>query len=145
MRKTFERCVRSVKKTVRARKGSNKKSAAIAICTKSVLQKRGRTMKSFRKGRLITQRKLRRGGVPGVPGTGSKNAPVSRLQQVQQGFNAIQEKRTSAVRDAQKAMDTAAKSESAIADLEYNDAEKQLDKASKLAGLDKPRYAPASA
>lgn len=52
----FNRCVKSVKKTVRARKGSTKESAAIAICTKSVLQTRGRTMKSYSRKRLITQK-----------------------------------------------------------------------------------------
>jgi len=50
----FNRCVKSVKKTVRAR---NKESAAIAICTKSVLHTRGRTMKSYSRKRLITQKK----------------------------------------------------------------------------------------
>lgn len=59
----FDRCVKSVKKTVRARKGSNKESAAIAICTKSVLQKRGRTLKRYSRKRLITQKKLRGGDV----------------------------------------------------------------------------------
>jgi len=62
----FSRCVKSVKKTVRARKGSNKESAAIAICTKSVLQKRGRTLKKYRRGRLITQKKFRGGAPPQV-------------------------------------------------------------------------------
>ena len=57
----FNRCVKSVRKTVKARRGSNKESAAIAICTTSVLQKRGRTMKRYRKGRLTTQRKFRGG------------------------------------------------------------------------------------
>lgn len=52
----FDRCVKSVRKTVKARKGSNKESAAIAICTKSVLQTRGRTIKSYRKGKLRTQK-----------------------------------------------------------------------------------------
>lgn len=60
----FNTCVKSVRRTVKARKGSNKESAAIAICTKSVLQKRGRTLKRYRKGRLTTQRKLR-GGILG--------------------------------------------------------------------------------
>jgi hypothetical protein len=49
----FDRCVKSVRKTVKAR---NKESAAIGICTKSVLQTRGRTMKRYRKGRLTTQK-----------------------------------------------------------------------------------------
>jgi hypothetical protein len=51
---------------VRARKGSNKESAAIAICTKSVLHKRGRTLKKYSKGRLITQRKFRGGAPPQI-------------------------------------------------------------------------------
>lgn len=59
--KTFNRCVKAVRKTVKARKGSTKESAAIAICTKSVLQTRGKTMKRYRKSRLTTQRKLRGG------------------------------------------------------------------------------------
>lgn len=58
---TFNRCVKSVRKTVKARKGSSKESAAIAICTKSVLHTRGKTMKRYRKGRLITQKKFRGG------------------------------------------------------------------------------------
>jgi hypothetical protein len=58
----FNRCVKSVRSTVRARKGSNKESAAIAICTTSVLHPRGRTIKRYRKKRLVTQRKFRGGG-----------------------------------------------------------------------------------
>lgn len=58
---TFNRCVKSVRKTVRARKGSTRESAAIAICTKSVLQTRGKTLKRYRKGRLVTQKKFRGG------------------------------------------------------------------------------------
>ncbi len=54
---TFNRCVKSVRKTVKTRKGSTKESAAIAICTTSVLYPRGRTMKRYRKGRLVTQRR----------------------------------------------------------------------------------------
>ena len=49
----FDRCIKSVRKTVKAR---NKESAAIGICTKSVLQTRGRTLKRYRKGRLTTQK-----------------------------------------------------------------------------------------
>ena len=60
----FNRCVKAVKRTVRARKGSTKESAAIAICTKSVLQTRGKTLKSYRKGKLITQKKFQ-GGAEG--------------------------------------------------------------------------------
>lgn len=61
---TFNRCVKAVRTTVKARKGSNKESAAIAICTKSVLHTRGKTMKRYRKGRLITQKKFRGGCGP---------------------------------------------------------------------------------
>ena len=61
MSKKFDRCVKSVRKTVKARKGSNKESAAIAICTTTLLHPRGRTLKTYNKGRLITQKK-RRGG-----------------------------------------------------------------------------------
>lgn len=55
--KTFSSCVKAVRKTVKARKGSNPESAAIAICTKSVLFPRGRTIKRYRKGRLLTQKR----------------------------------------------------------------------------------------
>lgn len=44
-------CVKKVRKTVRLRSGRGaaaKESAAIAICTKSVLQTRGRTLKRVR-------------------------------------------------------------------------------------------------
>jgi hypothetical protein len=49
----FERCVKKVKKTM-------KEGPAIAICTKSVLWKRGLTLKRYKKGRVTTQKKLRR-------------------------------------------------------------------------------------
>ena len=62
LRSKFDRCVKSVKKTVKARKGSSKESAAIGICTTSVLHPRGRTIKRYRKGRLTTQKKFRGGG-----------------------------------------------------------------------------------
>jgi hypothetical protein len=55
----FNRCVKSVRSTVTARKGSTKEGAAIAICTTSVLYPRGRTLKRYRKGRLVTQRRRR--------------------------------------------------------------------------------------
>jgi len=55
--KRFGSCVKAVRKTVKARKGSNPESAAIAICTKSVLFPRGRTIKRYRKGRLLTQKR----------------------------------------------------------------------------------------
>lgn len=55
--KKFNKCVKSVRKTVKARKGSNKESAAIAICTTTILHPRKRTIKRYRKGRLVTQRR----------------------------------------------------------------------------------------
>ncbi len=61
LRTKFNHCVKAVRKTVKARKGSNKESAAIAICTKTVLHPRGRTLKRYRKGRLLTQKKMRGG------------------------------------------------------------------------------------
>ena len=59
----FCSCIKSVKKTLKLRKGSGRgdearERAAIAICVKSVLQSRGRTLKKFncRKGpKLFTQ------------------------------------------------------------------------------------------
>ena len=49
----FCRCVKKVAKTVKVRKGSardssGKESAAIAICVKSVLGSRGRTLRKVR-------------------------------------------------------------------------------------------------
>ena len=68
LKRKFTRCVKSVRKTIRARKGSTKESAAIAICTKSVLQTRGRTIKRYTRKRLVTQKKFRGGlTIPGLP------------------------------------------------------------------------------
>ena len=53
----FDRCVKRVSKSVVARKGSTKESAAIAICTKTILFPRGRTLKRYRKGKLTTQKR----------------------------------------------------------------------------------------
>ena len=55
--KRFGSCVKAVRKTVKARKGSSAESAAIAICTTSILYPRGRTIKRYRKGRLLTQKR----------------------------------------------------------------------------------------
>jgi hypothetical protein len=55
--KKFGSCVKAVRKTVKARKGSNPESAAIAICTTTLLHPRGRTIKRYRKGRLLTQKR----------------------------------------------------------------------------------------
>ena len=145
----FERCVRSVKKTVRARKGSNKKSAAIAICTKSVLQKRGRTMKSYRKGRLVTQKKFR-GGLKPIPGMPLAKAtslvsalPVKATQGLQQSVLAkvnaetvrIISARKADVRKAANQLDTALKNEGNVenGDLEVESARDTLKEVQALA------------
>ena len=54
----FCHCVKSVRKTVRAPL-KTRESAAIGICTKSVLQTRGKTLRKFsckKKVKLSTQR-----------------------------------------------------------------------------------------
>ena len=60
-------CIKAVRKTVKVRPGnakgtSGKEQAAIAICVKSVLQSKGRTLKKFKcrktkktKAKLVTQ------------------------------------------------------------------------------------------
>ena len=63
--KDFCHCVKKVRQTIKLRRGqSTKLSAAIAICTKSVLQSRGLTLKKVRCGPsgpkkqlLLTQKK----------------------------------------------------------------------------------------
>uniref|UniRef100_A0A6C0JUV3 Uncharacterized protein n=1 Tax=viral metagenome TaxID=1070528 RepID=A0A6C0JUV3_9ZZZZ len=59
--KRFCKCIKAVRKTVKVRRGSTKEQAAIAICTKTILQSRGRTLKRFscKKGpKLKTQKAL---------------------------------------------------------------------------------------
>ena len=54
------KCIKKVRKTVKARPGSSKEQAAIAICVKSVVQTKRRTLKRFKCGRkpkLSTQRR----------------------------------------------------------------------------------------
>jgi len=64
--KRFCRCIKKVRKTLKARKGSSKESGAIGVCVKSVLQRKleptGRTLFKFhcktrkgKKGRVLTQ------------------------------------------------------------------------------------------
>jgi hypothetical protein len=60
--KRFCGCVKRVRRTVRGRAGSSKEGAAIAICTKSVLQTQGKTLRKFKclgGVKLETQRKKR--------------------------------------------------------------------------------------
>jgi hypothetical protein len=46
--KTYCNCIKKVRRTIKPRKSTNtKEQSAIAICTKSVLQTRGRTLKRF--------------------------------------------------------------------------------------------------
>jgi len=61
----FCKCIKAVRKTVKLRPGSGrgpaaKEGAAIAICTKSILQTRGKTLRKIRckngKPRLLTKR-----------------------------------------------------------------------------------------
>ena len=57
----FCKCVKKVRRTVRLRRGSGdtaRESAAIAICTKSVLRTRGKTLRKFScKKRLLLETK----------------------------------------------------------------------------------------
>ena len=55
--KTFCKCIKSVRKTLKSR---TKEQGAIAVCVKSVLQTRGKTIKKFtcgKKPRLVTQKR----------------------------------------------------------------------------------------
>jgi len=71
--KRFCRCIKKVRKTLKARKGQSKESGAIGVCVKSVLQRKleptGRTLFKFHcktrrgaKGRVITQPMKQKGG-----------------------------------------------------------------------------------
>lgn len=55
--KSFCNCIKSVRRYVKPIKG-NKEQAAIAICTKSVLQSKKKTLKKFkcRNNKLYTQK-----------------------------------------------------------------------------------------
>lgn len=57
--KKFCKCIKKVRRTFKPKKGTSEQ-AAIAVCTKSVLQSRGKTLKKFscRNGKLITQKML---------------------------------------------------------------------------------------
>ena len=63
--KTFCRCIKHVRRTVKGVRGSSslvkKEAAAIAICVKSVLGSRGKTLKRFKCGskpQLSTQKPI---------------------------------------------------------------------------------------
>lgn len=61
----FTSCVKSVSKRIKPRSGSSSEAAAIAICTKTILFPRKRTIKRFSmvkgKPRLVTQKRKLRG------------------------------------------------------------------------------------
>ncbi len=59
----FCSCVKKVKKTLKARPGSTKESGAIAICTKSVLQTKGRTIRKVRCRDKVLETQPMKGGV----------------------------------------------------------------------------------
>jgi hypothetical protein len=54
----FCRCIKKVSKKIKPRSGT-KEQAGIAICIKSVLQTKGKTLRKFkcRNGKLFTQKK----------------------------------------------------------------------------------------
>ena len=58
--KKFCKCIKAVRKTIKAREGSTAEQGAIAVCVKSMLHRKKRTIKKFKcgpKARLITQRR----------------------------------------------------------------------------------------
>lgn len=64
------KCIKSVRKTIKARPGISKEKGAIAICVKSIVQTKRRTLKKFKCGkkpRLVTQKRKRVGGATHVP------------------------------------------------------------------------------
>ena len=76
-------CIKQVRQTVKTRKGSprgiaGKGQAAIAICVKSVLQTRGRTLKKFRCRAPEGAKGAR--GAKGTKGTKSTKGPILETQ-----------------------------------------------------------------
>jgi tRNA A-37 threonylcarbamoyl transferase component Bud32 len=67
----FCKCIKSVRKTVKARKGSTAEGAAIAICTKSVLQRKRRTLRKVRCRDHVLLTQPMKGGVLLGAGTGA--------------------------------------------------------------------------
>jgi len=58
----FCRCIKKVKKTIRIRPGSTKEQGAIAVCTKSILQRRGRTLRKVQCRKHMLQTQPMKGG-----------------------------------------------------------------------------------
>lgn len=95
-------------------------------------------MKSYRRGRLITQKKFRGGlNIPGV--VSGKNIPVSQLQEAQKGFRDIQASRMADVKKAEAELRQELAGDGSMADY----AAKDVAKAKELAGLTKINYTPA--
>jgi len=65
---TFCRCVKKVKKTLKAREGSTKEQGAIAVCTNSVLQSKGRTLRKVRCRDKVLETQPMKGGVDQMGG-----------------------------------------------------------------------------
>ncbi len=74
----FCRCIKKVRKTIKLRPGQKntpaaREAAAIGVCVQSVLQTKGKTLKSFRCGKkgqtptLKTQKPLKGGALDGAP------------------------------------------------------------------------------
>lgn len=56
----FCRCVKAVRNTIKARKGSTKESGAIAVCTTRLLWPHGKTLRKVRclkRKQLLTQKR----------------------------------------------------------------------------------------
>ena len=47
IKRRFCACIKKVRKTIKSRKNSTKEQGAIAVCVKSVLQSKGKTLKKF--------------------------------------------------------------------------------------------------
>jgi len=63
--KRFCNCIKKVRKTIKARGKSTKEQGAIAVCIKSVLQTKGKTLRKFncknsKSPRVITQNLLKK-------------------------------------------------------------------------------------
>lgn len=91
----FCRCIKKVRRSVTPRPGSNKESAAIGICVKSVLQTRGRTLRKFscrgrkrgRKGKPFLQTKKLVGG-GGHPTRRIRRTPLPKIPEENETSNA---------------------------------------------------------
>ena len=63
--KRFCNCIKKVRKTIKARSKSTKEQGAIAVCVRSVLQSKGKTLRKFncknaKTPRVLTQNLLKK-------------------------------------------------------------------------------------